>query len=322
MPRNIVREQLNHLWDAIVLKNEIPISRENEIAANDLIPHNIICISWDFETLDQEEDNLRQTPPILFYPLPAQVLAENPIDPSPYGSQQEQERALQYYDFNPPADEENHRLGSFSPISCGVRVSGYVKSWALGFPRPTFGVERVINGPSYMRKVSLPNPLLLGPGWTWFYPSYHDRWSARHLMEFPREAGHGVYPHVTACLVQDFNARDNILLYSELAAVIAAMRNRANQPKVDPDNEDAQEALLTKSEKYIHELRREFPMEKRFPVLILSFVGPQHARFLYACMDRRQLVIRQSQLYSFVTKSDAALDLFARFLLSRPLSEQ
>ena len=141
-------------------------------------------------------------------------------------------------------------------------------------------------------------------------------------MEFPREAGHGVYSHVTACLVQDFNARNNVLLFSELATVIAAMRNRANQPKVDPDNEDAQEALFTESEKNIPQLRREFSMEKRFPVLILSFVGPQHARFLYACMDGRQLVIRQSQLYSFVTKASAPLDLFARVLLSLPLSEQ
>lgn len=158
MPRNIVREQLNLLWDTIVLKNEIPISREcnrlNEIAAKDLGSHNIICISWDFETLDKEESNLLQKPPILFCPLPAEVLANNPIDPSRYDNQQEQESALQYYDFNPPADEANLRMGSFTPISCGIRVSGYVKSWACGFPRPTFGVERSINGPSYMRKVS------------------------------------------------------------------------------------------------------------------------------------------------------------------------
>lgn len=100
------------------------------------------------------------------------------------------------------------------------------------------------------------------------------------------------------------------------------MRNRAKQLEVDLNDGDTQEALFNESEEYIsRQFRRAFPMEKKFPVLILSYVGPQHARLLYACTKRRQLVIRLSRLYSFERKTTAPLDLFARVLLSRPLTE-
>lgn len=62
-----------------------------------------------------------------------------------------------------------------------------------------------------------------------------------------------------------------------------------------------------------------FPDETRFPVLMLSFVGPQHGRLFYACMNGEIIVIRQSKLYSSEQQTTAPLDLFARLLLSRPL---
>lgn len=166
----------------------------------------------------------------------------------------------------------------------------------------------------------MPNPFLLGAGWTWIYPSYSETWSA-DIWEFPRSPN-SVFPHSTLCLTQNFYARDCIILYSELATIIAAMRNRVKQPKVDPNGGDTQEALFNELEEYIsRQFRHAFPMEKGFPVLILSYVGPQHARFLYAYMERRQLVIRLSRLYKFERKATAPLDLFARVLLSRPLTE-
>jgi hypothetical protein len=54
---------------------------------------------------------------------------------------------------------------------------------------------------------------------------------------------------------------------------------------------------------------------------MVSVVGPQHARILYACMDGRDMVIRQSKLYSFEKRLAAPWDLFARILLSSPLLE-
>ncbi|PLN78207.1 hypothetical protein BDW42DRAFT_187589 [Aspergillus taichungensis] len=280
MPRNIVREQLDHLWDVIVQNPEINISTEpdhlNDIASAELNAVNIIL-------------------PFFFCPLPAQVLADNPIDLSCYrNSQQEDEQELKFPEFNPPPDKIGSRISLCCPESTGIVVSRYVNNWALGFSRPGLGVERMINDSDYMRHLSMPNPLLLGAD------------GAQTYGNFPR-GPNAVFPHSTVCPTQNFFARDRIILYSELATIIAAMRNGAKQPKVDPNAEDTQEALFKESEE--------------FPVLILSYVGPQHARLLYACMDRRQLVIRLSRLYSFERTDTASLDLFARVLLNRPLTE-
>lgn len=54
---------------------------------------------------------------------------------------------------------------------------------------------------------------------------------------------------------------------------------------------------------------------------MVSIVGPQHARIYYACMSGRQLIIRQSRLYSFMEEVMAPLHLFACMLLSHPLTE-
>lgn len=96
------------------------------------------------------------------------------------------------------------------------------------------------------------------------------------------------------------------------------MQNRAKQP-IAKNEEEADELfnMIDKLRLRYHDERR-FPIEERFPVLLLSFVGPQHGRMSYACMDRDQMVIRQSRLYGFEREESAPLDLFARFLLSLP----
>ena len=80
MPQNVVREQLDHLWDVIVLNPEINIPTEpdqlNDITAAELNAHNIIYTIWDPKTFNDEESSLQQRPPILFCPLPAQVCWE------------------------------------------------------------------------------------------------------------------------------------------------------------------------------------------------------------------------------------------------------
>ncbi|BCR92298.1 uncharacterized protein ACHE_80198S [Aspergillus chevalieri] len=58
--------------------------------------------------------------------------------------------------------------------------------------------------------------------------------------------------------------------------------------------------------------------QKSFPVLLLSYIGPQHGRLFCASLNEKQLVIRQSRIYSFETQAVAPLDFFSRVLLSRP----
>jgi hypothetical protein len=54
---------------------------------------------------------------------------------------------------------------------------------------------------------------------------------------------------------------------------------------------------------------------------MVSLVGPQHGRIYYACMDRFNVVIRQSPLFSFEKRETGPWDFFAKILLSYPLQE-
>lgn len=90
-----------------------------------------------------------------------------------------------------------------------------------------------------------------------------------------------------------------------------------HQPVVKDDIEE--ESFFGMSNKQLADYELLFPNKKHFPVLILSSVGPQHGRSLHVCLGEERLVIRQSKLYSFECQATAPLDLFARFLLSRPL---
>lgn len=63
----------------------------------------------------------------------------------------------------------------------------------------------------------------------------------------------------------------------------------------------------------------QFSKEQTFPVLLLSYVGRQNGRFFYASMKGSEMIIRQSRLYSFESRGNAPLNLFAGILLSHPL---
>ena len=112
------------------------------------------------------------------------------------------------------------------------------------------------------------------------------------------------------------------MLFGELAPLISAMHNRTNQPKlVNADDVEEQESLFQKcDEEELLCLPREFSAENHFPVLMLSYLGPQHGRLFYACMNGKELTIRQSRLYSFESEQIAPIAFFTRMLLSSPLT--
>ncbi|KAH8702028.1 hypothetical protein BGW36DRAFT_372069, partial [Talaromyces proteolyticus] len=94
------------------------------------------------------------------------------------------------------------------------------------------------------------------------------------------------------------------------------MRGRAYQPKMDIDEDaDEEDLIIPENAEFV------FKYEQRFPTLMISLVGPQHARIYYACMDGSELIVRQSSLFSFEKRETAPLDYFARFLSSEPLKE-
>lgn len=92
------------------------------------------------------------------------------------------------------------------------------------------------------------------------------------------------------------------------------MRSRAFQPRV---YESEQESLFD-GQPFDH-MPRVFGSERQFPVLLVSFIGPQHGRVTYACVESGQhLVNRQSRLCRFERLADAPFELFAGFLLNKP----
>ncbi|KAL4811442.1 hypothetical protein BDV18DRAFT_156030 [Aspergillus unguis] len=111
------------------------------------------------------------------------------------------------------------------------------------------------------------------------------------------------------------------MAHGELAAIVTAMRNRSRQPETF-NEEEAMSDDGSQSRGYDESLKnspRLFKYEQRFPVLMISVVGRQHARIYYACMDFPHLIIRQSRLYSFEDGRTAPLEFFSRMLQSHPL---
>ena len=102
------------------------------------------------------------------------------------------------------------------------------------------------------------------------------------------------------------------MLWGELAPLVEAVYSRANQPLVT-DMEET-ETLDSEGARDFPGKPRAFEGEKKFSVLMFSFLNNQHGRVFYAHMQQRQLMIYQSRLYSFQTRDDATVELFVRFL--------
>ena len=139
------------------------------------------------------------------------------------------------------------------------------------------------------------------------------------MIEYEKQNASAL-PHIAVGASQPVNARENLILYGELAVILTIMKGRASQPKAESEEEMED----------IHDMRREeveeayrkspaFPNEQKFPLLLFSFVGPQHARILCASMDQTRLIVRMSKLYSFERKEEAPLELFTSWLFSRPV---
>lgn len=160
-----------------------------------------------------------------------------------------------------------------------------------------------------------------GPRIGW-HPPLGGRWDICFFLE-PEKQNTSPLPHIAVGASQPVDARDNSILYGELAVILAVMNRRVNQPKVETEVE--MESIFNESQEVFEEICQKipaFPNEQEFPLLLFSFVGPQHARILCASMDQRQLIVRMSKLYSFERKEEAPFELFTSWLFSRPVVER
>lgn len=126
------------------------------------------------------------------------------------------------------------------------------------------------------------------------------------------------FAHLTIFAVQHSIGNDGSMQMGELKAIISGMMNRSAQLNL---REDKQEAAFEDRGEWLKQYPLAFPKERRFPLLLVSFVAPQHGWIFYASMDGQRLAIRQSKLYSFEREATAPLDLFTRWIMYTPLRE-
>ncbi|KAK1148459.1 hypothetical protein N8T08_009464 [Aspergillus melleus] len=233
--------------------------------------------------------------------------ARHPIDRS-----FDPDSSMEFRDYHPIQDQAHW----WTPFYCALEILDYLEDYAVGEYRKNVRPKALslveLRGLEHVRH---PNPLGL---FTTFYGTYSltsGAWSAKIFIEPERIDGKRVHPHLTLGVLQHVNGQEGTMLYGELDPIITMMYARSQQPDVPKEAEEA----LFEPEAMPEFEPKAFMSEDRFPILLLSFLGPQHGRVFYACMDGDQLVIRQSRLYDFRKLESAPFDLFSRLLLSQPL---
>ncbi|KAL2824419.1 hypothetical protein BDW59DRAFT_147628 [Aspergillus cavernicola] len=323
-----IRTKLDKIWNDVVAPTlDQQLLKDNVVPDRFLQYHKIRIISHDFKLSDTETTNLSLDPPVLFKPRPPSAVTDYPINPNGYepgyliGSDE-----LKFLDFNPPANIENVLHTRWSPSNRGSWLSWYLANWALGrFPRRL--PPHVISlGQLYnISPVIAPHPMLTEIfGFSGGY--LHGKTWDTDIYEYnmTNAAGQKLFlPHTITISIQSSNGHNGSIIHGELASIVTAMRNRARQPTVwTPEDSDEEAESMTGGNQELPESELRFRTEKRFPVLMVSVVGPQHARIYYACMAGQELIIRQSELYSFEKQDIDLLNYFSCVLLSSPLKER
>ncbi|GAQ47654.1 hypothetical protein AtubIFM54640_010192 [Aspergillus tubingensis] len=251
-------------------------------------------VQFDFENLDNAESNLAMVPPILFKPMDLADLERHPVDPK---------LAREFLDIDQDDSDRNFPIG---PIDRVRQVSTFIEDRTTREARSQQGLQSVEAPESTFWLEAILAYNYSNNGW----------WTAECLVE-PRPDNGKPYLHLAFHLLDDKEGWEDAILYSELCAIVEAMKGRANQRLVDSEYVREELDECGGRGKEVHPYL--FHDEEHFPVLMVSCVLPQHARLFMACMSQRKLVIRQSKLYSFEWKDEAPVDLFARVFLSKPL---
>ncbi|KAL1886416.1 hypothetical protein Plec18167_000346 [Paecilomyces lecythidis] len=346
-PRKNVRDVLNAMWETLDHEDELGVSEETGIISADILMQLKIRVhALEIDPLGDVSMTI-DDPPFLFdillesdlrqHPLPEEMdsfheypeLSESPETESSGAERPETEslraeslraeslRAESLRAESPEAESPEGSLDlSWTSEARARAVSDYITDFALNPSRKNLPPScRNLGEHVGLSPISLPDPFLLGNGLDctgiWF-------WRTQLILEAKkRENGQPSRPHIIMTTIVNRVGQNDSILYEELVPLVSAMRNRANQPEVPPAK---WESLFEMDEQKLPD-NRVFKDEKTFPVLMLSFLGPQHARVFYARMKNDEVIIGQSELYSFERKNTANIELFARLLLSTPVRE-
>ncbi|GKZ97607.1 hypothetical protein AnigIFM59636_000994 [Aspergillus niger] len=285
--RNILEGLFKELLD---MRDRVPEDGHISIARFRDIEH---VTQFNFNELDSAEVNLALVPPVLFEPMDWASLKQHPVDP---------ELAREFFDI----DQDDECDFPMEPVDRVRQVSTLIED------RTTHEARSKQN----LQTVQAPESTFLLEASLYRNYSYNSSWTARCLVE-PCPDDVKVYPNLAFHVLGDKVSNEDSILYSELSAIVEAMKGRANQRRVDSERgrEELDECDGRGKEAYPYL----FSDEEYFPILVVSCVAPQHARVFTACMCQHKLLIRQSKLHSFERKSYAPVDFFARLLLSKPL---
>ncbi|RAK84005.1 hypothetical protein BO79DRAFT_276323 [Aspergillus costaricaensis CBS 115574] len=311
MAESKARKILRLLYLEVVRgEHSTPFVSDSPGSEGDVMPlflqeHNICVSSWDPESSSEYPSS------VPFVPRSRSFLQAHPTTSD-----------LPFPKYIPLADRDEARKKGWlvtDEENCSYEAALFFTQYATAnrvFHRPYSSLMDFCE----VRKMTPPNPFMsyatqIGP-----CPSTGRCWGIRLFLE-PQIRDTPPLPHIAAVAYQPINARDGSILGGELATILNIMRSRVKEFKVE--SEEMIEGLSDMNEQELEDLSQKspaFPDEQKFPFLLVSFVGPQHARLLCASMYTHVLIIHVSKLYSFEREQDAPLDLFMSWLFARPVA--
>ncbi|KAL4782565.1 hypothetical protein BJX76DRAFT_369111 [Aspergillus varians] len=286
-----LRDRLHSLWASLTDRGmDQRLLSDNVVPSEFLTDNNITLASDVFSFSNTAAENLDKKPPVLFLLRPQNIITKHPID-------------FEDEFFTLVKKILDHEWMFFYR---GASLAHYIEDWAMdGYPRclptgcPNLATLCGIHG------VATPHALNVE-------------------TRGKRSNGSPLYPHLILLGVQSCNGNANTISLGEFTSIVTAMRCRAYQPA--SFNE---EAILVGDAKQSangnpapdREDRLAFKDEKRFPVIMVSLIGPLHVRVIYACMDGSKLSIRISGFHKIQPTDEMVMRNIASVLLSRPLVE-
>ncbi|KAJ0417199.1 hypothetical protein BJY00DRAFT_325778 [Aspergillus carlsbadensis] len=321
-----LRHRLRSLWASLTdPRMDQRLESENVVPSKFLTNNNITLTTEAFSLSNTRAGNLNKRPPVLFLLRPQSIITNHSIDPNGEFFRVAAEEGAPEDDPSPA----NQIKKIFSDpeddfYSRGGEVAHYIQDWAMGlYPRrlppgcpnlATFCNIQAISAPHAFNMETR--------GFTRSNYQANIRWHTR-VYEYTntRPNGSPIYPHLILLGVQSCSGCANSISLGELTSIVTAMRSRAHQPATF-DEGPILAGEAEQSENGDPEPDREdklaFKGEKRFPVIMVSLVGPRHVRIIYACMDGTRLSIRMSGCQE-IQPTDNWMCNIACVLLSDPL---
>ncbi|KAJ9268621.1 hypothetical protein DTO212C5_5228 [Paecilomyces variotii] len=272
---------------------------------NELITHaqctelGIKVTRLELETSPDPGEGSRLVAGSYFEPLTDDFMLNHPIDEVRLRQDlKEEPRFLVMRDYNPEAAAEEAKDKAFGQKHWGPKQC--LSKAVSVLERHIFYVPRVSSqGP-------VGDSLIDLTGWSsvndestlsqaFYLPSRNLRDSA-HPVRILLEAEDYLYPHVSIVVQHNTDdiVQDGLILRHELAYILNVMRIRLDEGQ--------------------------FRQTQPHPVLMLSFVAPQHGRILEAYIrDQNKIEVACSRLYSFEQNATAPFELFYRWVLGQPI---